>query len=90
MMGLAGRPGTEVDPTCSMAMIRPPRASSSSERGGGEPVGPGRVVVLDDDVVPPRRALPDQGDGILLRGAMEALRDFLRVLANSTSANSTS
>ena len=35
---------------------------------------------IDDDVVPPRRPLPDQGDGILLRGAMEALRDFLRVL----------
>ena len=42
---------------------------------------PDRVVVLDDDVVPSRWPLPDQGDGILLGGAMEALRDFLGILS---------
>ena len=81
MTGLAGRPGTEVDPTCSMAMIWPARASPSNEAGGGELAGPGRVVLHDDDVVPPGRARADQRDGVLLRGAKEALRDFPRVLS---------
>ena len=86
MMGLAGRPGHRGRPD---VLDRDDQAAQSlvEQRADcGEPVDPGRVVILDDDVVPPRRALPDQGDGMLLRGAMEALRDFLRVLtANSTS-----
>jgi hypothetical protein len=31
MMGLAAKPGTDVDPTCSTLMIRPPRTSLSND-----------------------------------------------------------
>ena len=32
MIGLAARPGTEVDPTCSTAAIRSPSVAVSSDR----------------------------------------------------------
>jgi hypothetical protein len=49
---------------------------AKARAGGGELARPGRVVVLNDNGLPFRGRLPDQGGRHLLGGAVEALHNF--------------
>ena len=76
MIGLAAKPGTEVDPTCSRASTRSPSAArilvSSAANRSGQAGSGGTISMSLAGAAPPTHGLAPSGAGVSEKRTMSA------------------